>query len=219
MKMLMLPCILVVSSIAFAAPTHPPPRPSVVAKKPEATGATTDKKTEKVSLLFLVTASSAVVKKGPAGLEISIPVNSNIVVFTDRPYRLARALPGGLRSFAAFFERSNFKRDLPNVTLSGTDAANQQQMATIMEMSQPTVKDGDFVMKIQRPTGSEQLPPEGTYSNVSLVVDSVWSWLVSNSPGLMCTLQDAATLGRDTADCVKGVTSTIGAPGGSGSGN
>ena len=68
--------------------------------------------------MFLMTSDKATVD----GAAIVVPGDAAIVVFSDRPHRIARTLPGGVMAFANFYARSNFVADPPNATFAGSTA-------------------------------------------------------------------------------------------------
>lgn len=174
-----------------------------------------------VSLMFLMTSETAAVD----GAALVVPGDSAMVIFSDRPHRIARPLPGGAASFAAFYARSNFVADPPNATFAGS-TADGQEVCSVLELGTPQVEDGQVRFPILRAVGQETVPASGDYRNVSMVVDNFWSTvgsdleLVGEAVGtvalgagtaITCTVGEVATAGTDTALCVAGVASTIAA--------
>lgn len=174
-----------------------------------------------VSLMFLMTSDKATVE----GAAIVIPGNAAIVVFSDRPHRIARPLQGGVLSFANFYARSNFVADPPNATFAASNAEGQE-VCSVLELGTPQVEDGQVRFPILRAIGQETAPAQGDYENMSMVVDNFWSTvgsdleLVGEAVGtvalgagtaITCTVGEAVTAGADTAVCVAGVVSTIAA--------
>ena len=174
-----------------------------------------------VSLMFLMTSDKATVD----GAAIVVPGGATMVVFSDRPHRIARSLPGGVISFAAFYARSNFVADPPNATFAASTAEGQE-VCSVLELGTPQVEDGQVRFPILQAIGQETAPAPGDYENVSMVVDNFWSTvgsdlqLVGEAVGtvalgagtaLACTVGEVASAGTDTAVCVAGVVSTVAA--------
>lgn len=178
--------------------------------------------THVVSLMFLMTSGKATVD----GAAIVIPGDAAMVVFSDRPHRIARPLPGGVLSFANFYARSNFVADPPNATFAASAAEDGQEVCSVLELGTPQVEDGQVRFPILQAIGQETVPAQGDYENVSMVVDNFWSTvgsdlqLVGEAVGtvalgagtaLACTVGEVASAGTDTAVCVAGVVSTVAA--------
>lgn len=174
-----------------------------------------------VSLMFLMTSGKATVDGGA----IVVPGEAAMIVFSDRPHRIARPLPGGVLSFANFYARSNFVADPPNATFAA-EAAGGQEVCSVLELGTPQVEDGQVRFPILQAIGQETAPAPGDYENVSMVVDNFWSTvgsdleLVGEAVGtvalgagtaITCTVGEAVSAGTDTALCVAGVASTIAA--------
>lgn len=174
-----------------------------------------------VSLMFLMTSGKATVD----GAAIVIPGDAAMIVFSDRPHRIARPLQGGVLSFANFYARSNFVADPPNATFAAS-TADGQEVCSVLELGTPQVEDGQVRFPILQAIGEETAPAPGDYENVSMVVDNFWSTvgsdleLVGEAVGtvalgagtaITCTVGELATAGADTAVCVAGVASTIAA--------
>lgn len=177
----------------------------------------------KVSLLFLMVSPRAIVTEDL----IVIPQRSPLVVFSDRPHRIARAVDGGASAFAALYGRSDFLADPPNVTFAATDDDGNEQY-TVFELGQPQLEDDRVLLPIRQILGDERRLPPGEYRNASLVVDNVWDTIgdVAEIAGgvvgtvaagigtaAACTVGEVATLGAATAVCVGGVVGTIAAGG------
>jgi len=181
------------------------------------------KEGEKVSVLFLIHAKSAKVEKSGNTSSISLPSNSEVLVFSDRPYRLAKPLPGGLDAFAKFFQKSNFHKDLPNVTFSGQVQGSKLNPVSVLVVKSPQAKDGSVQFTIVQANGSEKIPAPGTYDELTLVVDNVWDWLAAGASivgtAFTCSAGEVATLGLATGACVAGVAESVAAVGGAASGN
>ena len=175
-----------------------------------------------VSLMFLMTSGKATVD----GAAIVIPGNAAMIVFSDRPHRIARTLPGGVMSFADFYARSNFVADPPNATFAASTAEENQQVCSVVELGTPQVEDGQVRFPILRAVGQEMAPAQGDYENVSMVIDNFWSTVGSDlelvgeavgtvalgaATAVTCTVGEAVTAGTDTALCVAGVASTVAA--------
>ena len=58
----------------------------------------------KVSLLFLMVSPSAILDDGC----VVIPHEAPLILFSDRPHRIAKHVPGGALSFANLFQRIGF---------------------------------------------------------------------------------------------------------------
>ena len=174
-----------------------------------------------VSLMFLMTSETAAVD----GDALVIPGDAAMIVFSDRPHRIARPLPGGVLSFANFYARSNFVADPPNATFAAS-TADGQEVCSVLELGTPQVEDGQVRFPILQAIGQETAPAPGDYANVSMVIDNFWSTvgsdleLVGEAVGtvalgagtaISCTVGEVATAGTDTALCVAGVASTIAA--------
>lgn len=170
----------------------------------------TDKKI--VSVLFLITAPEIIVQDK----HVEIPSDANVIVFSDRPHRIAKVYPGGITSFASFFSKSDFTTDPPNVTFAGNLDSNKKEYFTIFELGDPILASNSVLFPIIQAIGKEVLIPDGVYSNVSLVVDDVWAAIVSGigaavaavGTAAACTVGEIATMGADTAVCVAGVVGT-----------
>jgi hypothetical protein len=175
-----------------------------------------------VSLMFLMTSAKATID----GAAIVIPGDAAMIVFSDRPHRIARPLQGGVTSFANFYARSNFVADPPNATFAASTAGGDQEVCSVLELGTPQVEDGQVRFPILRAVGQEQAPAQGDYENVSMVIDNFWSTvgsdleLVGEAAGtvalgagtaLACTVGEAATAGAATAICVAGIASTVAA--------
>jgi hypothetical protein len=175
-----------------------------------------------VSLMFLMTSDKATID----GAAIVIPGNAAMIVFSDRPHRIARPLQGGVTSFANFYARSNFVADPPNATFAGSTAVGNQEVCSVLELGTPQVEDGQVRFPILQAVGQEMAPAQGDYENVSMVIDNFWSTvgsdieLVGEAVGTValgagtavaCTVGEVATVGADTAACVAGVVSTVAA--------
>ncbi len=177
----------------------------------------------KVSLLYLLTAETGKVEnRHNGGINIIIPKDANIIVFSDRPHRIAKHVPGGVASFADFFSHSDLMTDPPNITFAGNFNVDETEKYSVLELVNPFVKDDFFVMPINTAIGDEKLLPEGEYENISIVIDNVWGWIgaigaaigtVGAGAGTIaaCTVGEVATAGLDTGVCVAGVVGTIGA--------
>ncbi|HEY0413056.1 MAG TPA: hypothetical protein VGD66_07935 [Allosphingosinicella sp.] len=175
-----------------------------------------------VSLLFLMTSDKATVD----GAAIVIPGNAAMIVFSDRPHRIARPLQGGVLSFANFYARSNFVADPPNATFAGSTAGGNQEVCSVLELGTPQVEDGQVRFPILQAVGQETAPAQGDYQNVSMVIDNFWSSVGSDlqlvgevvgtvalgaGTAVACTVGEVATVGADTAACVAGVAGTVAA--------
>jgi hypothetical protein len=175
-----------------------------------------------VSLMFLMTSDKATVD----GAAIVIPGNAAMIVFSDRPHRIARPLPGGIMSFANFYARSNFVADPPNATFAASTVEGNQEVCSVLELGIPQIEDGQVRLPILRAVGQETAPAQGDYTNVSMVVDNFWSTvgsdlqLVGEAVGTValgagtavaCTVGEVATVGADTAACVAGIAGTVAA--------
>lgn len=182
---------------------------------------------EKVSLLFMITAATGKLEKTEGGknchnsVQLILPTDAHVVAFSDRPHRIARHVKGGLRHFCAFYTQSDFISDPPNVTFAGNLSKTKVEQFTIFEMGKPTVGEYEIRLPIIHTVGEEKLPPMGTYQDVSLIVDSVWSaifgWAGTVAAGAAtaaaCTVGEVASMGADTAVCVAGVVGTVAAGG------
>jgi hypothetical protein len=179
-----------------------------------------DKETKLVSLLFLITSKTAEILSKNENWFIKLPKNANVVVFSDRPHRIAKRIPS-IENFAKFFLDSDLTTDPPNVTIAGNLNTDSKEYYSIVEIGSPTIDGDDILLPIMKPIGEEKIIPEGSYSDLSLVVDSVWGWIwgglevagAAAVTGVACTVGEVATLGADTAICVGGVAGTVGLTG------
>jgi len=177
-----------------------------------------------VSVLFLITSKSAeIYKNSDSDLNdneswvIKVPLDAHVVVFSDRPHRVAKVIPEGIKSFVNIFLKSDFSTDLPNVTVAGNLDSESQEYYSVIEMGIPILNETSVLLPIMRPIGEETYMPQGSYSNLSLVVDSVWGWIIGGAETIAsgvataaaCTVGEVASLGADTAVCVAGVAGTI----------
>lgn len=147
---------------------------------------------------------------------------AHVVVFSDRPHRLAKTMPGGIEHFAALYTKSDFVKDPPNATFAGNEEKTKQERYTVIEFDQPfafqagSEKGLLVVIPVQKAIGSEKLPPFGSYNDCSMVVDDLfgaiigWTETVAAgvATGVACTVGEVATLGADTAVCVAGIVGT-----------
>lgn len=168
-----------------------------------------------VSVLFMVTAPEVKVQDK----HVEITSDSNVVVFSDRPHRIAKPYPGGVNAFAAFFSKSDFTKNPPNVTFAGNLNSDGKEYYTIFELGDPILASKSVLFPIIQIIGEEKAIPDGTYSNVSMVVDDVWSAIFSGietavaaiGTAVACTVGEVVTVGTDTALCVAGVAGTVAA--------
>lgn len=168
-----------------------------------------------VSVLFMVTAPEVKVQDK----HVEITSDSNVVVFSDRPHRIAKPYPGGVNAFAAFFSKSDFTKNPPNVTFAGNLNADGKEYYTIFELGDPILASKSVLFPIIQIIGEEKAIPDGTYSNVSMVVDDIWSAILSGletaaaavGTAVACTVGEVASMGADTAVCVAGVVGTAAA--------
>ena len=135
---------------------------------------------DQLSLLFMVNAKTASFRaKGTYGDQIVkdhfvIDVDSDILLFSDRPHRVAKGYKGGLTAFAKSYADSDFEEDPPNATFSGQHTITGHEQATVFEMTAPFVYGSEFILPVKTAIGDEVLPPFGSYRNVSFVVDNIF---------------------------------------------
>ena len=169
-----------------------------------------------VSLLFMITSPKIKIIDN----QIVLPLDSNVVLFSDRPHRIAKEFPGGIDGFANFYLKSDFTSDTPNVTFAGNFDADGKEYYSVFEFGSPEIEDQNISFPIINIIGVEKMVPNGTYSNMSLVVDNIWksigkaflSGIEIGAAGIAtigaCTVGEVATGGLDTAVCVAGVAGT-----------
>ena len=166
-----------------------------------------------VSMLFMIVSEEVSVKDG----HIELSNNERVTVFSDRPHRIAKPLPGGVEAFGKFFNDSDFIDDPPNVTFAGNLNADKKEYYTIFEIGDPVLSKNSVLLPIINVIGEEKSIPDGSYSNVSLVVDNIWGTILGSietaaagiATAAACTVGEVATMGADTAVCAAGVAGTI----------
>ena len=177
---------------------------------------------EMVSLLFMINSiSGEIYSETDSNKEekwfIKIPLDTNVIAFSDRPHRIAKSMPGGMKEFTNFFVKSDFTTDPPNVTVSGNLDSDSKEYYTIIEMGTPRLNNTHAFLPIIKPIGDETHMPSGSYSNLSLVVDNVWGWILGGvetaaatvATAATCTVGEVATLGAATGVCVAAVAGTV----------
>ena len=175
-----------------------------------------------VSLLFMINSKSAEIYKeddsnSDENWVIKVPLDANVLAFSDRPHRIAKSIPDGISGFVSIFLNSDFTTDPPNVTVAGNLDSDSKEYYSVIEMGIPKLYESHVLLPIIRPIGEETYVPQGSYSNLSLVVDNVWGWILGSietaaaavGTGLACTVGEVATLGAATAGCVAAVAGTI----------
>lgn len=173
-----------------------------------------------VSILFLITSKTAEILNQNENWFIALPLDADVVVFSDRPHRIAKKMPS-INEFVGFFLHSDLAKDLPNVTIAGNLNSDLKEYYSIVEMDKPIIQADSILLPIVRSIGEEEIMPKGSYSNLSLVVDSVWGWVwgglqiagAATASLAACTVGEAVTMGADTALCVAGVAGTTGLTG------
>lgn len=138
-----------------------------------------------LSWLFMIRSKTVTITKPDheGCSHIEIPSDATVIAFSDRPFRLAKSLEGGIVAFAKFFEKSDFKDNPPNVTFAGefTDKdGNKKEHYTIFEMKderediEPPSNPNIVSFRIATVLGKQEILPSGTYSHISLIVDDYW---------------------------------------------
>jgi len=158
------------------------------------------------------------------GPHLVVPANAtHFVVFSDRPHRVSKTIPGGIKAFTAFFHRSDLKVDHPNVTFAGHHLGTDKENYTVFKMSSPFIlhkdagKDAGKCVLPLKVIGKAKMPAAGQYKDVSLVVDNFWDWLAAGASAvatvLACGPGEALTVGLDTPACAASVAATVAALG------
>jgi hypothetical protein len=106
----------------------------------------------------------------------SMDVTSSVQVFSDRPFRIAHELNGGLNGFVNVYGSSDFSNDSPNTTFAGTDAVGDL-VATIFELGLPVTIGDKVIFPVTRFIGTEPVLQEGSYTASNFVVDNFWDVL------------------------------------------
>lgn len=178
------------------------------------------KQDKTTSFLFMINSESVKVR----GRMIEVDKPANVILFSDRPYRIAKALENGIEAFANFFGQSDFTSDPPNVTFSGVND-DGNHVFFVFELGTPIQKSGSVLFPIIRIIGNPGGLQNGRYADVSLVVDSVFGAIIGaitsaiGSVGLVgaiaggaaagCWLTDVATVGILTPACVAATAGVI----------
>ncbi len=177
-----------------------------------------------VSILFLITSETGQIESAQLSSDkqwlISLPLDAHVVVFSDRPHRIAKKM-SDINKFVEFFLHSDLTTDPPNVTIAGNLNSDLKEYYSIVEIGKPAIQNNEIKLPIIKPIGEEEIMPEGSYSNLSLVVDSVWGWVwgglevaaAGTATAVACTVGEVVTMGADTAVCVAGVAGTTGLTG------
>ncbi len=174
------------------------------------------KQGDKIDMLFLITAPAAeFLKTEKHGEHFLISGDAHALVFSDRPYRLAKTLAGGALHFAHFYNKCDFKNDPPNVTFAGLKHGASNENVTIFELGSPIVSGANVLLPVVQWIGDEMPVPVGRFSNVSFVVDNIFGDILETvgavaGTGVACTVGEVVTLGADTALCAAGVVATAG---------
>jgi len=136
---------------------------------------------DELSMLFLLTSTTTVslLPEGTygdkqVGMHFAVDAESHFVAFSDRPNRVAVHMEGGLAGFVDTYNSTNFLENPPNVTFGGKNVLSGKDEATVFEMSNPFVYEGQFIMPVVGAIGVEELPSLGVYSSANFVIDS-WS--------------------------------------------
>lgn len=141
----------------------------------------------------------------------SMDVTSSAQAFSDRPFRLASELKGGLQGFVNIYAGSDFSNDSPNTTFAGTYAAGNLA-ASIFELGQPVAIGDKVIFPVTRFIGTEPVLQEGNYTGSNFVVDNFWDVLgdVVSVIGTvaLCTGGEVASAGTDTVACGLAVAGT-----------
>ena len=132
-----------------------------------------------LSWLFMIRSKTVKITASGGANYIEIPKEATVIAFSDRPYRMAKTIEGGIVGFANFFiNRPDFPKDPPNVTFVGESVdgnRNEQEHYTIFELEKPLLypeKNPETVsFRIAKVLGEQKVLPTGTYSHVSLIVD------------------------------------------------
>ena len=133
---------------------------------------------DKVSLLFLLVTPFATIETRPeGGAYIKMPLETDVVAFSDRPHRIAKSIPGGVVSLANYLSQSDIATDPPNITFTGELGSNERHVFTVVEMEQPMIEGSYVLLPVSNAIGEEILPANGEYQNVSIVVDNFWGML------------------------------------------
>jgi hypothetical protein len=136
--------------------------------------------------------------------------------FSDRPYRLAHSLDGGLQTFVNNYDDSDFKVDHPNTTFAGTNSEGVL-VSTIFELGIPQVIFSTVIFPVDRFIGDEPALVAGDYTGSNFVVDNFWDWLevlgTDIAAAAACTVGEVATAGLDSPACAGAVVAAVAANG------
>lgn len=174
---------------------------------------------DKINVLFMITAPTVeFYETDKHGEHFLIPREAHTLVFSDRPYRLAKNLSGGANHFAKFYNKCDFKNDPPNVTFAGLHHGTSSESVTIFELGAPIISGENIVLPVVQFIGDEKPVLKGGFSNVSFVVDNIFGDIAELAgavvgTGCACTVGEVFTAGIDTAICAAGVVGTAGAIG------
>ena len=172
---------------------------------------------DKIDVLFMITAPTVeFYENDKHGEHFLMPGDAHTLVFSDRPYRLAKNLSGGAKHFANFYNNCDFKSDPPNVTFAGLHHGTSSESVTIFELGAPVISGENIVLPVVQFIGDEKPVLKGGFSNVSFVVDNIWGDIAELAgaavgTGVACTVGEVFTAGADTAVCAAGVVATSGA--------
>jgi hypothetical protein len=175
-----------------------------------------------ISLLFMITADNIKLEKsgtyeaGYVGEHFVINSDAHVLVFSDRPHRVAKRLEGGLVAFTEFYGKSDFVTDPPNITFAGKYNVDGAEKYSVLEMSKPFFDNKRVIVPIVSALGDQVIPPHGDYSGISIVVDNIFGavigWVETGLAGvgtaIACGPGEIITAGADTALCVAGVIGT-----------
>jgi hypothetical protein len=178
---------------------------------------------EDISFLFFINSMHAEIKSTgvyngfKVGLHIQIPSDSSVIVFSDRPARISKILPGGASGFARLYANSDFESNPPNFTFSGLNKITGEETFTVAVMGEPIDAGGSIIIPLTDILGSLAKPPVGDYENVSLVVDNWFDVIVDAvevtgavlGTAAACTFGEAVPVAGQLA-CAGGVVASAG---------
>lgn len=187
-------------------------QPSQAASPEKSTA--TEKQNKKINALFFINALSGTVEQTGNKTQIVIPANSSIILFSDRPNRIAKPVKSGLIGFVEFFKASNFVKNPPNITFSAELNAAPSITASVLEIGTPTIEKNNFILPIIKANGSEKIPNLGKYKNITLVIDNIL-WDIAEDVGAiggvgLACLSVPLTLGASGVACGSAVVGTAG---------
>jgi len=174
------------------------------------------------SWLFMISAGSVTfANSGTYGGQqfdrhFALDLDSAAQIFSDRPFREAHGINGGLQGFVNLYATSDFTVDMPNTTFAGTNSEGEL-VSTIFELGLPQVIENKAIFPVVRYIGTEPALDDGVFDGSNFVVDNFWDILAAGASYLAtaaaCTAGEVATAGADTPACAAAVVASIAATG------